>query len=438
MDDMKKGRNEVKTLQITKDLVRHASEAFHNPGDLRQPVPAFINALAGSIEDCARDDHDPQQAGELPGLAEREPAPSQPSEPAEVTTEPDDDLPSVAGDSISTSVATHERACRVLLMEEQDKAFPNNALINVLCESVRMGREYCRSAKTIGHVDITELERLRELRRLSGNAHAHLAHAGLNDADARRLAQSELRQGLDATADNIARATAEKDKTIAELREDIEVLTGANTRQVKRMEELRAQHTRDQERIAELQQCVRDMRVEIDRLIGERDAEKAQHTRDQGRIAELEKQNGDLHDRLAVRDEVAQELYQKRNDCAEYRRILDDRDATMANLRRQLDAARNELEKLTKERDWLQKFSDRHIENCRKACAGETLPEWDGTWPEKCAMELVSERAKVARRTELLMSWLALHEHEKNVPLVARTRAELATDQPAEQKGGRP
>lgn len=56
-----------------------------------------------------------------------------------------DGLPIVAGDFMTTSISQHEQACRVLLMEEQEKPLPNNALIATLCESVRMGREYCNS-----------------------------------------------------------------------------------------------------------------------------------------------------------------------------------------------------------------------------------------------------------------------------------------------------
>lgn len=51
-------------------------------------------------------------------------------------------LPKVAG-TFERSIADHERACLVLIAEEQEKINPNNALIAVLSDSVRMGREYC-------------------------------------------------------------------------------------------------------------------------------------------------------------------------------------------------------------------------------------------------------------------------------------------------------
>jgi len=53
----------------------------------------------------------------------------------------DDKLPEVEG-AMEGSIANLERACRVLIKEEQEKVSPNNTLIAVLCNSVRMGREY--------------------------------------------------------------------------------------------------------------------------------------------------------------------------------------------------------------------------------------------------------------------------------------------------------
>lgn len=53
----------------------------------------------------------------------------------------DYNLPKVEG-LLEKPIADHERACLVLLREEQEKLSPNNALIAVLCDSVRLGREY--------------------------------------------------------------------------------------------------------------------------------------------------------------------------------------------------------------------------------------------------------------------------------------------------------
>lgn len=52
------------------------------------------------------------------------------------------ELPQVAGRRIATSNERFERSALVCLMHEQDEMFPDNALISVLCESVRLVRQY--------------------------------------------------------------------------------------------------------------------------------------------------------------------------------------------------------------------------------------------------------------------------------------------------------
>ncbi len=52
------------------------------------------------------------------------------------------ELPSVAGRRLSTSIAALENRCLVHLANEQEKLMPDNALIAVLCDAVRLGREY--------------------------------------------------------------------------------------------------------------------------------------------------------------------------------------------------------------------------------------------------------------------------------------------------------
>jgi len=52
------------------------------------------------------------------------------------------ELPKVEG-GLDRSIEDLERACLVLIGDEQEKINPDNALIAVLCDSVRMGREYC-------------------------------------------------------------------------------------------------------------------------------------------------------------------------------------------------------------------------------------------------------------------------------------------------------
>ncbi len=65
----------------------------------------------------------------------------------------------VAG-RMGRSIAEHERACLVLIEEEQSKIAPNNALISVLCDSVRMGREWVDSLR--GGSTVRELFGARE------------------------------------------------------------------------------------------------------------------------------------------------------------------------------------------------------------------------------------------------------------------------------------
>ncbi len=48
----------------------------------------------------------------------------------------------VGGDYMETSIAVFAHRCEVLIEEEQRKPLPNNALIAVLCDGVRLTREY--------------------------------------------------------------------------------------------------------------------------------------------------------------------------------------------------------------------------------------------------------------------------------------------------------
>ena len=52
----------------------------------------------------------------------------------------------VAG-GLTTSLADFERRCDGLLVEEQMKIAPDNSLISVLCDAVRMSREYAESMR---------------------------------------------------------------------------------------------------------------------------------------------------------------------------------------------------------------------------------------------------------------------------------------------------
>jgi len=51
-------------------------------------------------------------------------------------------LPEVAGRYLTVSHAQFEQSIKVLMAEEQDKPSPNNALVSVLCEAIRLSREH--------------------------------------------------------------------------------------------------------------------------------------------------------------------------------------------------------------------------------------------------------------------------------------------------------
>lgn len=52
------------------------------------------------------------------------------------------ELPNVGGRRLGRTINSYKRAILVLLAEEQMKLSPNNALIAVLCDSIRLAREY--------------------------------------------------------------------------------------------------------------------------------------------------------------------------------------------------------------------------------------------------------------------------------------------------------
>lgn len=55
-------------------------------------------------------------------------------------------LPTVAG-HFNGTLQDFERRCRVHLIHEQEKINPDNALIALLCDAVRVKREYCDYVK---------------------------------------------------------------------------------------------------------------------------------------------------------------------------------------------------------------------------------------------------------------------------------------------------
>lgn len=48
----------------------------------------------------------------------------------------------VAGRKLETSLGDHVRRCEALILEEQERVNPDNALIAALCDSVRLAREH--------------------------------------------------------------------------------------------------------------------------------------------------------------------------------------------------------------------------------------------------------------------------------------------------------
>lgn len=57
-------------------------------------------------------------------------------------TQNNEDLPEVAGRVCEWSMAEFERRCRICIQREQEKPLPDNDLIAVLCNAVRLCREH--------------------------------------------------------------------------------------------------------------------------------------------------------------------------------------------------------------------------------------------------------------------------------------------------------
>lgn len=55
----------------------------------------------------------------------------------------------VAGDYMTISIAEFRTRVDALLYEEQEKVLPDNALIGVLCEAVRLSRETARAQRAL-------------------------------------------------------------------------------------------------------------------------------------------------------------------------------------------------------------------------------------------------------------------------------------------------
>jgi hypothetical protein len=86
-------------------------------------------------------------------------------------------LPEVGGEMLPTTLAQFEQRCKVQLADEQRKPNPDNALIGLLCDAVRLARENESMAKA-GITLPPEL--LREIR-LAHSQIQHLNHPGSRD-----------------------------------------------------------------------------------------------------------------------------------------------------------------------------------------------------------------------------------------------------------------
>lgn len=63
-------------------------------------------------------------------------------------SERDPQLPAVAGDVLPCSLREFERRCLVWLMREQEKIAPDNSLVALICDAVRLGREHATAMRS--------------------------------------------------------------------------------------------------------------------------------------------------------------------------------------------------------------------------------------------------------------------------------------------------
>lgn len=56
----------------------------------------------------------------------------------------------VAGEQMERSIADFTRACEVHILEEQYKPLPDNALIGLICDAVRLAREHVQMTMEMG------------------------------------------------------------------------------------------------------------------------------------------------------------------------------------------------------------------------------------------------------------------------------------------------
>ena len=57
-------------------------------------------------------------------------------------------LPEIGGERMEGSIAEFEHRCKVYIGEEQSKIAPDNGLISLLCDAVRLAREFVGAVAT--------------------------------------------------------------------------------------------------------------------------------------------------------------------------------------------------------------------------------------------------------------------------------------------------
>jgi len=68
------------------------------------------------------------------------------------------ELPTVAGNRLPVSHAAFEQSCLVLIAHQEAQILPDNAIVAVLCNAIRLSREHCEFMQFGDKERITELE----------------------------------------------------------------------------------------------------------------------------------------------------------------------------------------------------------------------------------------------------------------------------------------
>lgn len=215
---------------------------------------------------------------------------------------------------------------------------------------------------------------------------------------------------------NIARATAEKDKKIAELRKDRDRLSAAVD-----------QHVIARQRLTNYLEAKHPMTC--DHAGGPEPAAvvvmeelKAQHTRDQERVAELEKLAEQRRDRAKAAEQERDEWERRHREQRE----------TVVTTRDERDAARTELERVCAAIAEHGCYTALPLHEAVAMVCKESKGR--GTKISAMYQQAFGLEAKLARRTALLKDVPELRHGNGWSEWFLRRDAELATDQPAAPK----